>query len=483
MKKRFERAALICCVIVVFAFILLLMRRSSGSEENETASALSGYCVAEAANELSLPTVYIYEVEDEQSPYIEHVIPWRGEEIYPIVVDVPSWYLELPPLTTHIPEAVELPRPRKSPSDLQLALFAHMAFFPFDFNAEGRPDLSQFTTFHYRPFLNYVVPPGTNGKNQYGFSFAEEMEGWYLLQTYHNRTTDFSISFYVCAYGDTVILSIRGTDGNARISVLTQSGTWWCNFQTMAGVRHSHVGSLISILNDPATLAILEGTDIYITGHSLGGYLAYVAAYELAQMGFEDNIKRVVTFSAPIFSADTMEMISTLKPATRNRITHYYVSEDLIAGFVGVEMGSAIPTYNAFELTSQLFTTLRDVRGVDVPPAIYALSNLMIGVGNRLPFSLPDYMIELLWRLNGAMSADALAITNEFRNLVQHVPLVQTWHTPIVPPSRPADASLAYILRNYTPELIGEIVVDMVVRIFDADTHFMMNFYPHLVNR
>ena len=304
---------------------------------------------------------------------------------------------------------------------------------------------------------------------------------------FNANATDFSITVYACADGDTIILAIRGTDGNVATSLATRSGTWWCNFQAMAGYRHSHVGSLISFLHGSATLDIVDifdlfdGANIYITGHSLGGYLAYVAAYELAQMGFEDNIQRVVAFSAPIFDASTVEMIATLKPATRNRITHYYVPEDLIAGFVGVEMESNFSAYGAFELTSRLFSTLREVRAVDVPPAIYALSNLMIGVEEWLPFGLPDYFVELIWRLNGAMSTEALAITNEFRALVQHVPLTQTWHTPRAYPSRPADASLPYILRNYTPELISEIVIDMIVRIFDADTHFMMNFYPHLV--
>jgi len=467
VKKYFERCAFILCIAVIIAFVLVLWERSRTSEETEATYVLLENYVAVAV--------------DEPSPYI-HYTPEYEEAFDPPTEYIPEPEPKEAPAapTEYFPKDIEPPRSRKSPSDLQLALFAHMAFFPFDFNQGGRPDLSQFTTFHYRPFLNYVVAEDTNGQNQYGFSFKEEMEGWYLLLTHHNRATDFSISFYSCAYGDTVVLAIRGTDGNVRVSLLTQSGTWWCNFQTMAGVRHSHVDSLITVLNAPATLAILDGTNIYITGHSLGGYLAYVATYELAQMGFEDSIQRVLAFSAPIFDAGTAEMVSTLKPATRSRITHYYVPEDLIAGFVGIEMGGDATSYGVFELTNRLFTTLRDVRSVDVPPAIYALSSLMIGLEGRLPFGLPDYFVELIWRLNGAMGAEALAISNEFRHLVQHVPLAQTWHTPRAYPSRPEDASLAYILRNYTPELIGEVVIDMLVRIFDADTHFMMNFYPHL---
>jgi len=480
VKNYFAKCAWILCILVVVAVIGVLVWRS-GSEENGATYVLSGNYAVEMASEPSLPTPSIREIDDEPSPYRDHATPSCGEELYPVLADAPQVYLELPP------PAIEPPRPRKSPSDLQLALFAHMAFFPFDFNEGSPPDFTRFGTFHYRPFLNYIIPEDANGQNRYGFSFAEEMEGWYWLFSFNADATDFSISVYSCAYGDTIILAIRGTDGNVATSLATRSGTWWCNFQAMVGYPHSHVGSLISFLDGSATpdivdiFNLLDGADIYITGHSLGGYLAYVATYELTQMGFEDNIKRVVAFSAPIFDVSTVEMIAALKPTTRSRITHYYVPEDLIAGFVGVEMTSDFHVYGTFELTSRLFGTLRDVRNVDVPPTIYALSNLMIGVEERLPFGLPYYFAELIWRLNGAMGTEALAITNEFRSLVQHVPLAQTWHTPRAYPSRPADASLPYILRNHTPELISEIVIDMMVRIFDADTHFMMNFYPHLV--
>ncbi|MCL1786758.1 MAG: DUF2974 domain-containing protein, partial [Defluviitaleaceae bacterium] len=261
-----------------------------------------------------------------------------------------------------------------------------------------------------------------------------------------------------------------------------QSGTWWYNFQTLGGTQHSHIRSLTHILNAPQTLDMLRDADIYITGHSLGGYLAYVATYELVNMGFADNIKRVAAFSAPLFSAETVDLVASLPLATRQKMIHYYVPGDLVAGFIGVELGSEPPAFGAFALMHQLFSTMRDVRGIDVPQALYTLSQLMVSVEERIAIALPAHIVELIWRLGGAMSADALAITNDFQRVIRHVPVAHTWHSPRTYGYSPIpeDATILDIIRNYTPELMAEIVEDMVLRMFDVDTHFMMNFYPYL---
>lgn len=366
--------------------------------------------------------------------------------------------------------------PPLSPTDLQLALFAHMAFFPFNFNRQIGPGV--FKPSHFDPFNRYVIARG--GTNRYGFNFMDEMEGWYLVGVHTDRDTGFRVITYACANRDTVVLSLRGTyDYDAlAISLLMQSGTWWCNFRSIAGHTHSHVGSLDNFLDMPATRNMLADANIYITGHSLGGYLAYIATVRLVEMGLEENIRRVAAFSAPIFTAETVELIQALHPDTRRKITHFYVPGDLIAGFVGVPQGTA-PNQGAFELTSQLLQNMRDIRGIDVSPALITMSNLMSSAENRLPFNMPAHVTELIWQLDGAMSAEALEITNRFRRLVPHVAVPQTWHSHRADPAW-ANASLLYILRNHSTEWALELMIDMIERVFDTDAHFMMNFYSYL---
>ncbi|MCL2287526.1 MAG: lipase family protein [Firmicutes bacterium] len=471
MAVKVCKAVVILCIIGIISLTsLLLWQRNTPAGENVSINIYEETPVHEEPAVHAEPTIY-------EEPTV-HAEPTIYKE--PIVYEEPTVHEEPTIYDEYIPEVAEAPPLRKSPSDLQLALFAHMAFFPFDFNVGKQPGSPQFSSLHYRPFVNYIMMSGAAGQNRYGFNFLAEMEGWYLLSTYYDRATGFSITFYSCLNEDTIILAIRGSDGNVGTALLTQSGTWWCNFRSMAGERHSHINSLVNVLNSPATLSLLDGANIYITGHSLGGYLSYIATYELVRMGFEDNIIRVVAFSAPLLNADTVNLVSGLPPATRSKITHYYVSEDLIAGIVGVDMGSEPPEYGAFELINRLFGTMRDVRSVEIPPAIYTLSTLMAALGDVLQLELPAHMTEIIWRLYGAMGADAMAITNEFRRLVRHETVTHTWHSPPRPTTRSSDVSIGYLLLNHTPELLSEFIADTVASIFDTDTHFMMNFYPPL---
>jgi len=370
------------------------------------------------------------------------------------------------------------PPPRLSPTNLQLALFAHMAFFPFDFNAATAPEI--YTAMHYHPFEDVIKSTSHEGYNRYGFNLTTEMEGWYYLRTQRNRETGFSVSIYTCANRYTVILAFRGSYGDMAMSMLAQSGTWWCNMQSLSGARHSHLDSLILFLNEPSTRILLRDANIYITGHSLGGYLAYMALYELAQLGVDDNVKKVVAFSAPLFSQQTVEQIATLSHFNRRKIWHYYVPADLISGIAGVPMPPR-GTASTFQLTADLLHTLEEVRGVEVPAGVHTLNNLMLRAEGLLPFDLPDMLTDLIWQLNGAMGVEALEITNRFRRLgVRHNAVPQTWHTPRPASPISEDMSVFTILRNYSPEFMMELATDMILQVFDTDTHFMMNFYSYL---
>ena len=371
--------------------------------------------------------------------------------------------------------------PPPSPSDLQLALFAHMAFFPFDFTVGETPHERGFTKLHYEPFYNGIMSINDYGLNDYGFNFEYEMQGWQLSHVYNNGYSGFRAVFYESECGRTQILSLRGTDGDIGLALLHQEGPWWCNFRAMTGERHSQALALIDFLMNPSTIARLTDTHIYITGHSLGGYLSYTAAYELVRLGFEGNIKRVLAFSAPLFTENTLQMMESIGPSLRGRIAHYYVPSDLIAGFIGTQMYETIPDYGIFRLLNMLLSTMRETRNTDVPRTLYTVSNLMVGVENITPFAAPDHIIELIWRLDGAMNDEALVLERQFRALIPHVAVPQTWHSERTPSPIADDASLLDILLNYTRELALEIMFDMIERIFDVDSHFMMNFYPWFV--
>ena len=349
-----------------------------------------------------------------------------------------------------------------------------MAYFPFDFAAGERSRVSYFN--------ELIMDTNSRGRNSFGFNFDDEMEDWHLVKVHNVASTGFRVVVYSCPEGRAIVLAFRGTTGSLENAVLHQTGAWWCNFRSLAGYRHSHIGNMVDFISKPATIELLQDAYIYITGHSLGGYLSYVATYELAQLGFEGNIKRVAVFAAPILNDETFTLISALGRVTRRRMVHYYVPEDLIAGAIGVEM-EGYPQGGAFEQLTQLFGTLQDARDIDVPPAVYTFSNLMGTVERLVPLGMPEHITELVWKLNGAMGEDAIRRTAHFKRLVRHVAVEQTWHTARPDPIWYRDVSLRYMIRNYTQELAVEIALDMIGRVFDEDTHYMMNFYGVLAGR
>lgn len=152
-----------------------------------------------------------------------------------------------------------------SPSCLQLALFTHMAYFPFDFNAGEKPQYHDFKPFHHEPFYSHVMQHNAWGFNYFGFNFYHEMKGWYLLDIFDDERTGFRLVIYHNEDYSKIVVSIRGSYGGIIESLSSQDGTWWYNFTSLSGNRHYHVDSLVNFLNEPSFNELLRHADIYIT--------------------------------------------------------------------------------------------------------------------------------------------------------------------------------------------------------------------------
>jgi len=364
-----------------------------------------------------------------------------------------------------------------SPSCLQLALFAHMAYFPFDYTIGERPQSPTSDPFHYEPFYYHIMTTSDINQVSENFNFFDELQGWSIKneRIHTDPETGFRIVIYSNEDNSRIILSIMGSDGGIGGAILNQSGTWWCNFRSLAGYKHSQVYALIDFLNNEDTVAMIENAYLYITGHSLGGYLAYVATHELVQMGLGDNIRRVVAFSAPIFNSSTIELVSSLNPDIRKRMAHYYVAHDWIAGFVGTDVFD-VPNYGIFELVSHLMSSMRnDKRDINIPSWLYLSVSIIGFLEGVMPeiSVIPQHVYELIWWIDSAFGDDAVTLSGEFYELILHEPVMHTWHSPRPDPPWPQPPF------DIPQELLINAVFDMIDGIFNIDTHFMMNFYCH----
>jgi len=334
-----------------------------------------------------------------------------------------------------------------SPSCLQLAKFAHMAYSP-------------------------LSPP------------YEETQGWELYKVHLDEETDFSAVLYVNHNHTHVVLALRGTAGGLQHSLATRSGSWWCNFMSLGGQRHSHRDSLVDFLAIRDVFSVLRTAHIYIVGHSLGGYLAYAATYELAQLGLASNIRRVVAFSAPIFSASTIDMVSSLSPNIRNRMSHYYVPYDRIAGIIGTERTNYHHDYLSFAVINNILRSLYQIHGADIPQAFTILTSILTQIESLLPFlSLPENIHLVMWHIQSAFTQEAYQLSSNFSELIWHTSVPQTWDNPR--PAPPWSINIPFIGTpiTYVQELAIDVLFDMLDRVFDAGSHFMMNFYDYLALR
>jgi len=373
----------------------------------------------------------------------------------------------------------------ESLSCLQLALFAHMAYIPFNFNNAESPHGRNYKEMHYQSFMLDIMNVDASSLNSREFNFMQEMEGWILIYPPHRDATDLGISVYIHQEHNGLVLAIRGTYGGIASSLWRREGAWWCNLSSLStSHRHSQIDAIINFLERPEIRGLLQRSDIYITGHSLGGYLSYIATSHLYQMGFADNIRRVAAFSAPTFTSSTMYMLENLPESLRGRITHYYIAGDLIAGIIGIEASYEFPGYLASDLLRNILRNLETVHDATVPAWFYTVLGLL-GVQEyvyatwsdlfdrfiiSIPNSpIPEHIRKVLWLLYIATTDEANNKSTMLSNIIWVEQMEADSRVTITP-------SIPLLPIVFERHLFDNIIAG----IFDIDTHLIMNFYQHL---
>lgn len=123
----------------------------------------------------------------------------------------------------------------------------------------------------------------------YGFAHVNEMEKWKVVDyTEDNRVIkidNFSATTY--KNGNNVIIAYRGTNENLE----------WLDNVVCYGLGNYHTEEEQARAYARRIVQLYPNCNIYITGHSLGGYLAQIGTAELVQCGMDSNLKRVAYFN------------------------------------------------------------------------------------------------------------------------------------------------------------------------------------------
>ena len=139
----------------------------------------------------------------------------------------------------------------------------------------------------------------------------EELKGWKVYKTHY----DFISGFQAVALknGSNIIVAHRGSNNPLKSNESLLSNTWdtyadWLATNVISGLTgmNQQAPNARSFINE--IVAANPNSKIYITGHSLGGQLSYIAAAEAFRRN-NGEIKKVVVFNGAGFRINGFEGI------------------------------------------------------------------------------------------------------------------------------------------------------------------------------
>ena len=175
-------------------------------------------------------------------------------------------------------------------------------------------------------------------RQEYKMMHNELAPFWKMKKSYHTDNGldavlfETKSDFPYLKNGTVQMLAIRGTNSN-EINDLTN------DLVLFGGNQPTQVNDIRKVIEELANDSSV--TNLYITGHSLGGYLAQIAAVEAYQkypLFYENVLKKVTTFNAPkIITSRTVWNahngfwdvgLESRKLALNGKIKHYVTDND-----------------------------------------------------------------------------------------------------------------------------------------------------------
>lgn len=215
-------------------------------------------------------------------------------------------------------------------------------------------------------FINNIVNTVNAKINVHDYASIEELDGWVVADFRNKEITEKSMAAFVLQKDKDLIIVFRGTDME-----------WFADF--LYGVQNRHNQEEYAnkyVLEIMEEYSQKEGNyNIYVTGHSLGGYLAQTAGAKIAQNidKYENlELKKIVTFNGIGINFFTYfgdkydygnqnETIKTLKElGEQEKLIGYYTYGDLVSA-LGVhygEMRMLLPSIDSVEYHRTNYTAL-----------------------------------------------------------------------------------------------------------------------------
>jgi len=131
---------------------------------------------------------------------------------------------------------------------------------------------------------------------------TSELEGWVVIESVYNPLTGFEAAAYV--KDNNIVITTRGSEANNLADVLQD----WilADFVGYLSGLNVQLPAMETFISDVADKYSNNFDNFYVTGHSLGGYLALMSSSQLVKHNLENKIKGVVTFNGLGMSSSTL---------------------------------------------------------------------------------------------------------------------------------------------------------------------------------
>lgn len=223
---------------------------------------------------------------------------------------------------------------------------------PMSWDVRDR-DLGIFSQLSYYDEYEYNNRQFNDEDDFLGYASSSEVtEYWDLVDSSGDIEVASNTRFYAAAYKNenNIVIAYRGTDS---VFFDDQFGEWINNI--VGGITNHHVESSIARSYADMIARRYPLSDIYITGHSLGGHLAQLGAAKILDDHPLVNIKRVSYFNAfgintnPFFNKNAQLDIE----ATLKKHSHLLVSHSILGDVVS-KLGEHFGLYLEYKVCPKI---------------------------------------------------------------------------------------------------------------------------------
>lgn len=211
----------------------------------------------------------------------------------------------------------------ESVSDMELLLFSGLCYANPDDNHSNVLNKDDFKRLQTSQAFTSLLGPYVKDSDK----VFSKLNNWEIVSSVINKSNKSMAGFSAYTYkkGDCIVIAFRGTDGG----IFRENWRYLIPF-----VQHPQIKYVKQYVDYIANCNFInQNTKIYVTGHSLGGYLAiHSVHYILHDSRLKDKFIKCDTFnSLGMRKTDNKDVLKTLSSLNDKQMVNFQIRGDVVS--------------------------------------------------------------------------------------------------------------------------------------------------------